>query len=138
MNFCFCYDLLSISKVIKKKGILKILNIDNPVEDSLGFIDSMSLYFQKILPNHEISFRIVGRATPDVGMETAMAIQTRWEKILHNSIFDKLNGSILCTYDLAQIKANDQWLKWLNELKEYHDISIIHKNGKTDYIMNSN
>ena len=122
----------------KKKGILKVVNIKNPAEDSLGFIDSMSLYLQKILPNPKISFRIVGRATPDVGMETAMAMQARWEKILHNSIFGKLNGSILCTYDLTQIQANDQWLKWLRELQKHHDISIIHKNGKTDYVMNSN
>ena len=55
----------------------------------------MQLYLQKILPNHEIPFRIVGRAMPDVGMEVAMSIQAKWEKILHNGIFDKLNGSAL-------------------------------------------
>lgn len=122
----------------KKKGILRVVNIKNPAEDSLGFLDSISLYLQKILPDPTTSFRIVGRATPDVGMEIAMAIQVRWEKILHNSIFGKLNGSILCTYDLTQIRANNQWQKWLRELQDYHDLSIIHKNGKTDYITNSN
>ena len=119
-------------KYFKNKGILKIVNAKNPTEDSMNFLDSIQLYLKEILPNSEKSFRIVGRATPDVGIETAMAIQTRWEKILHNSIFDKLNGSVLCTYDLSQIQANDQWMKWLSELKEHHHVSVIHKNGKTE------
>lgn len=120
----------------KKKRILDIVDIENPAEETLGFIDSMQLYLQKMLPNPETPFRIVGRAIPDVGMEVAMAIQARWEKILHNGIFDKLNGSVLCTYDLSQIMANNQWMKWLRELQENHHMCIIHKNGKTDVAIN--
>ena len=121
----------------EKKGLLKIHNIGNPVESSLDFIDSIQMSLQKILPNSEIPFRIVGRAIPDVGTETAMAIQSRWEMILHNNIFDKLNGSILCTYDLSQIQANNEWMRWLNELQENHHACIICKNGKNNLTINT-
>ncbi len=121
----------------KKKGLLKILNIGNPAEDTLDFLDSIQTTFQKMLPNLEMPFRIVGRAIPDVGIEIAMAIQTKWEKILHNSVFDKLNGSILCTYDLSQIKANNGWMKWLKELQENHHAYLICKNGKSNLTVNT-
>ena len=121
----------------KKKGLLKILNIGNPAEASLDFIDSIQALLQKILPNPEIPFRVVGRAMPDVGTEIAIAIQVRWEKILHNNIFDKLNGSILCTYDLTQIKANNEWMKWLVMLQENHHAYLICKNGKSNFTINT-
>ena len=119
-------------KYFKDKGILKIVHIKNPTEESLDFLDSIQLYLQEILQDPERKFRIVGRVMPDVGIETAIAIQVRFEKIFHNSIFDKLNGSVLCTYELSQIQANNQWMKWLRELKDNHHVCIIHRNGKTE------
>ena len=121
----------------KKKKLLKIFNIGNPIEGPLDFIDSIQALLQKILPNPEIQFRVVGRAMPDVGTEIAMAIQARWEKILHNNIFDKINGSILCTYDLTQIKENNEWMKWLSVLQENHHAYLIYKNGKSDFTINA-
>jgi len=121
----------------KKKGLLKVVHIENPIEAYSDFLDSVQTTFQKILPNPEIPFRIVGRMVPDVSMEIAMAIQSRWEKILHNYIFDKLNGSILCTYDLSQIQANNQWMIWLKELQENHHAYVICKNGKSNFTINS-
>jgi hypothetical protein len=121
----------------KKKGLLKILNIGNPTEDSLDFLDSIQTSLQKILPNPEISFRIVGRLLPYVGTETAMAIQVKFEKIFHNSIFDKLNGSVLCTYDLSEIQANNEWMRWLAELQENHHAYLIYKNGKSNLTVNA-
>ena len=121
----------------KKKGTLKIIHIGNPAEDTLGFIDSVGLYLEKVLPDPQTPFRIVGRAMPDVGMQLSMAIQARWEKILHKDIFDKLNGSILCTYDLSQIQANNEWIKWIRELEENHHAYIIHENGKTTLTVNT-
>ena len=122
----------------KKKGILQIINIGNPAEGTLGFIDSLDVYLKKILPDPAMPFRIVGRAMPDVGMPLSMAIQAKWEKIFHHGIFDKLNGSILCTYDLSQIQANNEWVKWIGELQENHHAYIIHKNGKTTLTINAN
>ena len=121
----------------KKKGLLKITNIESPVENSLDFMDSIQTSLQKLLTNPEIPFRIVGRAMPDVGTEFAMAIQAKLEKILHNSIFDKLNGSILCTYDLSQICANNEWMRWLKELQENHHAYVICKNGKSNLTINA-
>ncbi len=116
----------------KKKGFLKILHIGNPTEDSVDFLDSVQTLMQKILSNPETSFRIVGRLLPYVETETAMAIQVRFEKIFHNSMFDKLNGSILCTYQLSEIKATNQWMKWLKELQESHHGYMIYENGKSN------
>ena len=121
----------------KKKGLLKIHHIGNPAEDSLDFMNSIQTTLQKISPNPEIPFRIVGRAIPDVGTEIAIALQAKWEKILHNSLFDKLNCSILCTYDLSQIKANNSWMVWLNELQKNHHAYVICKNGKTELTVNT-
>lgn len=121
----------------KKKGLLKILNFGNHMETSLDFMDSIQTFLQKLLPNPKMPFRIVGRSMPDVGTEFAMAIQSRWEKILHNSIFDKLNGSILCTYELSQIQANNQWMGWLKELQENHHAYVICKNGKSTLTINA-
>ena len=119
-------------KYFKNKGILKVVHIKNPAEESLDFLDNVQLYLEEILQNPERKFRIVGRLMPDVGIETAMAIQAKYEKIFHNNIFHKLNGSVLCTYELSQIQANDQWIKWLRELKDNHHVCIIHRNGKTE------
>ena len=121
----------------KKKGTLKIVHIGNPAEDTLGFIDSVGLYLEKVLPDPQTPFRIVGRAMPDVGIPLSMAIQAKWEKILHHGIFDKLNGSILCTYDLSQIQANNEWVKWIRELEKNHHAYIIHENGKTTLTINN-
>jgi len=120
----------------KKKGLFKILNIGNPAEDTVDFLDSIQTLMQKMLPNPETPFRIVGRLLPYVDTETAIAIQVRFEKIFHNSMFDKLKGSILCTYQLSEIKANNQWVKWLEELKENHHAYLIHENGKSNLIVN--
>ena len=117
----------------KKKGILKVVKIKNFAEDSLNFLNNIQSYLQNILPDPKTSFRIVGRAIPNVGIDVAMAIQARWEKILHNSIFGNLNGSVLCTYDLSQIQANDQWMTWLSDLKDNHHGYIIYKNGKATF-----
>ena len=121
----------------KKKELLKVAYIGNPAEESLDFLDSIQATLKELLPNPEIPFRIVGRAIPDVGTEVAIAIQTKWEQILHNSIFDRLNGSILCTYDLSQIKTNNEWTRWLTELQEHHHAHIICKNGKCDLTVNA-
>ncbi|MDR3783076.1 MAG: MEDS domain-containing protein [Candidatus Nitrosotalea sp.] len=121
----------------KKNGLLKILHIGNPAEDSLDFIDSIQALLKKMLPNPEIPFRVVGRVMPDVGTEIAIAIQAKWEKMLHNNIFDNLNGSILCTYDLSQIQANNQWMMWLKELQKNHHAYVICKNGKSNLTINS-
>jgi len=120
----------------KKKGLLKILSIGNPAEDSIDFLDSVQTLMQKILSNPETPFRIVGRILPYVKTETAMAIQVRFEKIFHNSMFDKLNGSILCTYQLSEIKATNQWVKWLKELQESHHAYLIYENGKSNLTVN--
>lgn len=120
----------------KKKELLKILSIGNLTENSADFLDSVQTLMQKILPNQEISFRIVGRLIPSVDTETAMAIQVRFERIFHNSMFDKLNGSILCTYQLSEIKANNQWMKWLKELQENHHAYLIYENGKSNLTVN--
>jgi hypothetical protein len=72
-----------------------------------------------------------------VGTETAMAIQVKFEKIFHNSIFDKLNGSVLCTYDLSEIQANNEWMRWLAELQENHHAYLIYKNGKSNLTVNA-
>ena len=121
----------------KNKGTLKIIYIGNPIEETLGFLESMQLYLKKILPDPKTPFRIVGRAMPDVGIPLSMEIQAKWEKILHHCIFDKLNGSILCTYDLSQIQANNEWIKWIRELEENHHAYIIHENGKTILTVNA-
>ncbi|MFZ0183726.1 MAG: MEDS domain-containing protein [Nitrosotalea sp.] len=121
----------------KKKGLLKILSIGNPMEDSADFLDSVQALMQRILPNPETPFRIVGRLLPYVETETAMAIQVKFEKIFHNSMFDKLNGSILCTYQLSEIKATNQWMKWLEELQESHHAYLIYENGKSNLTVNA-
>lgn len=114
----------------KKKGLLKVEYLGNPAEESLDFMDVMQAKIQVILPSTDTPFRIVGRAIPDVGTEVAISIQSRWEKILHTALFDKFNGSILCTYDLSQILANNEWSRWLKELKENHHAYMICQNGK--------
>ena len=114
----------------KKKELLKIEHIGNPAEESSDFMDAVQSKIRMLLPTHLIPFRIVGRAIPNVGTEIAMAIQSRWEEILHNVIFDKLTGSILCTYDLSQIRENNNWVSWLDRLKENHHSCMICQHGK--------
>lgn len=120
-----------------RKGLLKVEYVGNPAEESLDFIDAVQTKLRTILSSSPVTpFRIVGRVIPDVRTEIAMAIQSRWEEILHNTMFDKLNGSILCTYDLSQIRENNDWSKWLNILKENHHAYIICQNGKCIFTEN--
>lgn len=121
----------------KKKSLLRVFQIKNPAEDSVGVLDSAEAILGEVLPNPQLPFRIVGRLVPDVGIETAISIQAYVEKIFHNSIFEKLNGSVLCTYDFSQIRANNEWMKWLHTLQENHHACIICQNGQSTITINA-
>jgi hypothetical protein len=92
---------------------------------------------KKILFASELLFRIVGRLIPDVGIEEAISIQACLEKMFHNSVFENLNGSVLCTCDISQIRAaNNEWQKWLHDLQESRHACIVDLNGQSSVIIN--
>lgn len=125
-------------KHFERNNLLYIYQIQNPLEDSTSILDGVSKIMGKILPNHRSTFRIVGRLIPDVGIEEAITIQVQIEKIFHTSMFEKFNGSVLCTYDLSQIQANNRWRYWLDSLQSYHHATILNLNEKNSVMINQN
>jgi len=122
----------------KKQHLLRVCQIPNPLEGSVEILDNVNAILKSILPNPELPFRIVGRLIPDVGIEEAMSIQAYLERIFHNGIFERLNGSVLCTYDISQIRANDGWKHWLHDLQMNHHTYILSLNGKNTVSINQN
>jgi hypothetical protein len=108
----------------KKKSLLQVSSMPYDIANPENILASMQNILKTLLADKKTPFRIVGRAIQDVGFETAMSVELYLEKTLYN-MFDDLNGSILCTYDLAQIKSNNQWMDWLDKLESYHHASLI-------------
>ena len=115
-------------KYFKKQNLLHIQQISNPIENAQSILDGMSYLVSQITLNSFTPFRMVGRLVPNVSFEEAIAIQLYLEKTFHG-MFDALDGSVLCTYDVSHIRANNRWKYWLNSLQKCHHALISIMDG---------
>jgi hypothetical protein len=122
----------------EQTNLLRIHQIPSPIDDSASILDGVNKILKMVLPNPSLPFRIVGRLVEDVGLEEAISIQACVEKNFHTGVFETVNGSVLCTYDISQIKANNEWKKWLALLQMYHHVYIASLEGKISVTMNQN
>src|SRR6185437_97444 len=116
-------------KYNKKHSWLQVYRMPNPLDDPESILSGVRNILKQILVNSKEQFRIVGRIIPNVGFEEAISVQLYLEKIFP-SIFDDLNGSVICTYDFSQIKLNNNWRDWLEKLESYHHGSILRSNHR--------
>jgi hypothetical protein len=109
----------------EEKGFLHVYNIADPTEHRVSILDGFKELVKVILSDSKPPYRIVGRITYDVKTEGGISIACHFENLFHSSMFGNFDGSVLCTYDLNDIQANDRWQQWLTQLKNCHDASII-------------
>ena len=108
----------------KKNKLLHVDKMPNLVGDYENILIGMQNMMKHLPIDPKTPFRIVGRVIPDVGFEVAMAVEYHIEKTLQ-TLFDELNGSILCTYDFSQIQSNNQWRDWLAKLESCHHATLL-------------
>jgi hypothetical protein len=108
----------------KKSGMLRILQIANPMEHPGGVLKGADSVMRQITMDSKIPFRVVGRLISNVGFEEGMSVEYCLEKTFY-SIFDDSNGSVMCTYDFSQIQSNNEWRTWLHKLEMCHHASIL-------------
>ena len=114
----------------KNNRLLRVYQMPNLLEGQVGILDGIDKAIKEMLGDIKGPCRITGRLVPDVSLEEAMAIQEYAERITHNGIFEKLNCSILCSYDFSQIQANNKWIQWLAKLQASHHASILNIDTK--------
>jgi len=118
-------------KKYEENGILHIYQISDPTEHNLSILDGFKELTKIILSDSKPPYRVVGRMMYDVKTNGGISIACHFENLFHSSMFENFDGSVLCTYDLDDIKSNDRWQQWLTKLKNCHDASIIQtKDGK--------
>jgi len=120
----------------KKNHMLHVCQIPEPVGYSESILASVQSIMKQLPIDPEIPFRIVGRMIENVGFEEGMSVEYYLEKTF-GAFFDDLNGSIMCTYDLSQIRANNNWRTWLAKLEMCHHASILNICEKTQVKINA-
>lgn len=123
-------------KHYKKNKTLHVYKIPPLMEDSESILVSMQNLMKHLPIDPKTPFRIVGRMIPDVSFEVAMAVEYHIEKTLQ-TLFDELNGSILCTYDFSQIQSNNQWRDWLANLESCHHAILLNICEKSQVKINA-
>lgn len=111
-------------KHYKKNKTLHVDKMRNLLDGSESILIGMQSTMKHLPTDPKTPFRLVGRAIPDVGFEVAMSVEYHLEKTLH-TLFDELNGSILCTYDFSQIQSNNMWRDWLAKLESCHHATLL-------------
>jgi MEDS: MEthanogen/methylotroph, DcmR Sensory domain len=120
----------------KKNKMLHVNKITN-IGNSESILNSLENMLCQINKDSKSAFRIVGRMLPNVGFEEAMAVQYGIENIFHEAMFEKLNGSCMCTYDMSQIKENNKWRDWLDKLESCHNATLLNICDKSQIKINA-
>jgi len=108
----------------KKNGMLHVCQMSDPVGQSESILTSMKNIMEQLPIDPKIPFRLVGRMISNVGFDEGISVEYYLEKTFH-TLFDDLNGSVMCTYDISQIQANDNWRVWLHKLEMCHHASVL-------------
>ncbi len=117
----------------EEMGLLHIYQTPNPTEHPLSILDGFKEVVKMILSDSKPPYRIVGRIMHDVKTEEGIAIAHHFEELFH-SMFKSFDGSVICTYELSEIQANDRWQQWLSQLKSCHDASIIQTRDGKEFV----
>jgi DcmR-like sensory protein len=114
-----------------KNKLLHIYEISDPLVHPTSIVDGFTETVTRILADSVPPYRITGRLSHRVDTEEKMSVCARFEDLFHSSMFESFDGSVLCTYGLEEIQANNAWKQWLKRLSGYHDASIIQtRDGK--------
>ena len=108
----------------KQNGMLHVCQIPDPVGSSESILVNVQNMIKQLPIDPKIPFRIVGRSIQNVGFDEGMSVEYHLEKVFQALFYD-LNGSVMCTYDLSQIQANNDWRVWLHKLEMCHHASIL-------------
>ncbi len=110
-------------KEFVQKSLLHIYQISSPEKDPKGILIGYEKIVKQVIANKKPPYWIVGRIMPNIGIEETMAVQIAIERIAHAN-FEKLNSTILCSYDFNEFPANDYKI-WLSSLYSYHHAAIV-------------
>ncbi len=122
----------------KKNKLLHIYKISDPLAHPASIVDGFTETVTRILADSVPPYRITGRLCHHVDTEERMSVCARFEDLFHSSMFESFDGSVLCTYGLEDIQANNAWQQWLKRLSSYHDASIIQtRDGKESITVSS-
>lgn len=122
-------------KEFVQKNLLHIHQISSPEKDPRGILIGCENIVKQVTAGKKPPYRMVGRIMPNIGIEETMSVQIAIERMAH-ATFEKLNSTVLCTYDFNEIPANDYKI-WLSRLFSHHHAAIVSThNGMTmaDYL----
>jgi hypothetical protein len=115
-------------KEFVQKNLLHIQKISSPENDPKGILVGYENIVKQATTNKKPPYRIVGKIIPNTETEVSMSVQIAIERLAH-ATFEKLNSTILCTYDFNEIPSKDHKM-WLNRLYSHHHAAIVPtKNG---------
>lgn len=106
-----------------KNGLLHIHTVPDLLKHPSGSLVGFQEFFNKILPNPEFRFRIVGRAVKNLATERGRKAEMEIEQFVHSS-FDKMNGMILCNYEYEKLGGKGA-MSFVLHILNYHDGAIF-------------
>ncbi|HSD05465.1 MAG TPA: MEDS domain-containing protein, partial [Nitrosopumilaceae archaeon] len=110
-------------KEFVQKNLLQIQQITSPEKDPKGILQGYDNIVKQAIADKKPPYRIVGKIMPNTEIEEAMSVQLVIERMAH-AMFEKLNSTILCTYDINEIPTNN-YKMWLSRLYSYHHAAIV-------------
>jgi hypothetical protein len=117
-------------KFYESKNLLHIYQIPQLDKDPDGILRGFKKFSEKIFSESTGPYRIVGRIISNISNEFGMSVQIVIEKNTH-AVFDELDGSVLCVYDIREISETNRNNVIDKLCKSHHMIIDIRDNKET-------
>ena len=117
-------------KFYESKNLLHIYQIPQLDKDPDGILRGFKKFSEKIFSESTGPYRIVGRIISNINNEFGMSVQIVIEKNTH-AVFDELDGSVLCFYDVREISETNRNNVIDKLCKSHHMIIDIRDNKVT-------
>jgi len=117
-------------KFYESKNLLHIYQTPHLDEDPDGILGGFKKFIEKIFSESTGPYRIVGRIISNISNEFGMSVQMVIEKNTH-AVFDELDGSVLCFYDVREISETNRNNVIDKLCKSHHMIIDIRDNKET-------
>ena len=114
----------------KQIRVIQIKERNGSKED---IISACKVDISKIMSEVKNPFRIVSRIVSNVNTVDGISAELEMEHLV-NDIFDDLNGSIMCPYDISKIEPSGR-KHWLDNLREtHHAVIYVPKSGHSEVL----
>lgn len=110
-------------KTFLNKGLLHFFKPSNPFSHPEGVLAGVKSTLEYILKGLEPPYRMVAMLIPDTEVTEVIDVHIKIEKEFHAN-FENFNGSVMCTYDIKNLKQNND-LDRIRELTNSHH-SVIY------------